>query len=49
MEEIGARQHLIEVENKPYQPFVVFAEGTTSNGTCLLPFKRGAFAAMRTI
>lgn len=28
------------------QPFVVFPEGTTSNGLNLLPFKRGAFEAL---
>ena len=27
----------------------VFAEATTSNGTVLFPFKRGAFQGMRTI
>ena len=49
VDEIVARQALIEVDNLPYQPFCVFAEGTTSSGKCLLPFKRGAFAAMRTV
>jgi len=49
VEEIVERQRLIEVDNLPYQPFCVFAEGTTSNGRALLPFKRGAFAAMRTV
>eukprot|EP01083_Nonionella_stella_P068840 183089_1 len=29
-------------ENK-YQPIIVFPEGTTSNGRCVMPFKRGAF------
>ena len=27
----------------------IFAEGTTTNGTCLLPFKRGAFEGMRPV
>ncbi len=27
----------------------LFAEGTTTNGTSLLRFKRGAFSAMRTV
>ena len=49
VDEIVARQKLIEVDNLPYQPFCVFAEGTTSNGTHILPFKRGAFAGMRTV
>ena len=26
-----------------------FAEGTTTNGTCLMPFKRGGFEGMRTV
>ena len=29
----------------PHKPVAVFAEGTTSNGEYLLPFKRGAFLA----
>ena len=32
-----------------YNPVCIFAEGTTSNGTSLLKFKRGAFAALRTV
>jgi lysophosphatidylcholine acyltransferase/lyso-PAF acetyltransferase len=28
---------------------MIFPEGTTSNGTCILPFKRGAFTSLRTI
>jgi hypothetical protein len=27
----------------------VFAEGGTSNGTCILPFKRGAFISMKAV
>lgn len=27
----------------------IFAEGTTTNGSCLLPFKRGAFEGMRPV
>ena len=26
-----------------YAPFMIFPEGTTSNGTCLLKFRKGAF------
>ena len=32
-----------------YSPMAIFVEGTTSNGTCLLPFKKGAFSGMRTV
>ena len=28
---------------------LIFVEGTTTNGSCLMPYKRGAFAAMRTV
>ncbi len=27
----------------------MFAEGGTSNGTCILPFKRGAFISMKAV
>lgn len=42
------RQEAIEVRNEDFSPLSVFAEGTTTNGSLLLPFKRGAFAGMRT-
>ena len=42
------RQTAIEVQNEDFAPLSVFAEGTTTNGSHLLPFKRGAFAGMRT-
>ena len=29
-----------------YGPIVIFAEGTTTNGTCLLSFRKGAFVPM---
>ena len=32
-----------------YNPFCIFAEGTTTNGSALLKFKRGGFAALRTV
>ena len=47
--QIHARQESVEVEGKQYTPLVIFAEGTTTNGTLLMPFKRGAFQAMRTV
>lgn len=43
------RQTAIEVENVPYPPISIFAEATTTNGTRILPFKRGAFQGMRTV
>lgn len=35
--------------NESYPPLSIFAEGTTTNGTRMIPFKRGAFEGMRTI
>ena len=32
-----------------YNPLCIFPEATTSNGTCLNPFKRGAFEGLRTV
>lgn len=46
--QIGERQRQVE-ENGEYPPFVIFPEGGTSNGTCLLPFKRGAFSSGRAV
>ena len=43
------RTKLIENDQLEYAPLCIFAEGMTSNGTHLLPFKRGAFESMRTI
>ena len=49
VKKIGERQRAIEVDNQAYPPLSIFAEGTTTNGTRLIPFKRGAFSAMRTV
>ena len=43
VEEIIERQRMIEDRCIDFPPFAVFAEATTTNGTCLFPFKRGAF------
>ena len=40
---------MIEDDGLPYQPICVFAEGTTSTGDYILPFRPGAFASMRTV
>ena len=40
---------MIEDRCIDFPPFAVFAEAMTNNGTCLFPFKRGAFQGMRTI
>ena len=40
---------MIEDEGEDWNPICIFAEGTTTNGKALLPFKRGAFEGMRTI
>lgn len=46
--QITDRQRQVEEEGDvPH--FVIFPEGGTSNGTCLLPFKRGAFMANKAV
>ena len=49
VETIIERQRAIEDRCIDFPPFAVFAEACTSNGTCLFPFKRGAFQGMRTV
>ena len=49
VETIIERQRMIEDRCIDFPPFAVFAEACTTNGTCLFPFKRGAFQGMRTI
>ena len=44
IKQIGDRQKQIEDEGK-LNSLVIYPEGTTSNGTCILPFKKGAFMA----
>jgi len=48
VEDIKERQENIE-EKTEYKPFMVFPEGGTSNGTCILPFKRGAFQSFKAV
>ena len=43
------RMKAIEVDCQNYAPICIFAEATTTNGTQMISFKRGAFQAMRTI
>lgn len=45
---ISERQESIETTGK-YSPFVIFAEGTTSNGTGILKFRRGAFNGLKRV
>jgi 1-acyl-sn-glycerol-3-phosphate acyltransferase len=45
---IGDRQKLIE-ETGRYAPFLIFAEGGTTNNTGIIKFKRGAFYSERTV
>ena len=47
--QIKQRQEDIEVDCQEWNPICIFAEGTTSNGTSLTKFKRGAFSAMRSV
>lgn len=49
VETIKERQRLIEVDRAEYNPMCLFPEGTTSNGSALLKFKRGAFMGLRTV
>ena len=49
VEQIVERQRMVEEDGVDYNPMCIFAEGTTSNGTGLLKFKRGAFVGLRTI
>jgi 1-acyl-sn-glycerol-3-phosphate acyltransferase len=46
--QINERQVAIEQEGK-YPPIIVFPEGGTTNGTRILPFKKGAFAPLRPV
>lgn len=48
VEQIGQRQKIIE-EFGEYPPVVIFPEGGTSNGSCILSFKRGAFASSKAV
>lgn len=48
MGQIEERQEAIE-KGSSYPPFVIFPEGTLSNNTCLLPFRKGAFNALKTV
>ena len=43
------RQERIELHKEGFNPMLIFVEGTTNNGSCLMSFKRGAFEAMRTV
>lgn len=45
---IEKRQNEIE-GGSAYVPFVIYPEGTCSNNTCILPFRKGAFGALKTI
>lgn len=49
VEQIKQRQTEIEVDGVNFNPIMIFAEGTTTNGQYLLKFKRGAFIGMRTV
>ena len=49
LDQIEERQSAIEDANMSYNPMAIFAEGTTTNGTHIIKFKRGAFASLRTV
>jgi lysophosphatidylcholine acyltransferase/lyso-PAF acetyltransferase len=43
---IEDRQREVHEGRSTKSPLVIFPEGSTSNGTCILPFKRGAFSSL---
>ena len=45
------KERAIQIEDlgQDWNPFCVFPEGTTTNGTGIIKFKKGAFAAMKTV
>ena len=45
LQQIEERQ--IEAERGEKPPLLIFPEGATTNGTCLIEFKKGAFASLR--
>ena len=49
IEQIKDRQRLIEDEDESWNQICIFPEGTSTNGRVLLPFRCGAFDAMRTV
>ena len=49
VEQFMHRQVQIEEHDIKLNPIGNFAEGTSSNGTSLMPFKRGGFQGMRTV
>ena len=49
VKQIMDRQSQIEDEGAEFQPLCLFAEGSTTNNSHLIKFKRGAFQAMRTV
>lgn len=46
---IGERQRSIEAGGSKHSPLIIFAEGTTTNNTHILKFKRGAFETLSTV
>lgn len=40
---------MVEEKGVDFPPLCIFAEGTSSNGATLMPFKRGPFQGMRTM
>jgi len=48
LDEIVQRQKQVEADPR-YPPICIYAEGTQTNGTSLLHFKKGAFAGLNTV
>ena len=49
VEQIKEKQRKIEVEGEQWSPLVIFPETTTTNGTHIIKFKKGAFIGMRSV
>jgi 1-acyl-sn-glycerol-3-phosphate acyltransferase len=48
IQQIIERQEAVE-KNPDWNPICIYPEGTQSNGTALLPFKKGAFVSMKAV
>jgi lysophosphatidylcholine acyltransferase / lyso-PAF acetyltransferase len=43
------QQRQIDAEQGKFPPLLIFPEGATTNGSCLLQFKKGAFLSLRSV
>jgi len=47
LDKIKGRQ--VECEQGVYPPLIIYPEGGTTNGSCLVKFKKGAFSGLRSV